>query len=226
MESNDEYALYSYKMTHDTGFAPNPFGKTLTLATCKPKIRLCKKVGHWVAGFSSVALNRDRVGEERLIYLMHVGEKKAIRDYFYDPRFADKKPSMVTPGPIAKAGDNIYRPLVNNAEDPIEFEQIENPNHWDWDNKQNHWGTQKDDLSGKYVLIAKEFYYFGGDPLFIPDDLRPSVPIGQSAHGNLTQGVKAKQFIEFIQKHFEPGRHSWPTSWPEAGEETNCGSCR
>nr|WP_269667332.1 hypothetical protein [Polaromonas naphthalenivorans] len=26
-------------MTHDSGFAPNPFHGTLTLATCKPGIR-------------------------------------------------------------------------------------------------------------------------------------------------------------------------------------------
>ncbi|WP_198140678.1 Nmad2 family putative nucleotide modification protein [Polaromonas naphthalenivorans] len=28
-----------YLMTHDSGFAPNPFHGTLTLATCKPGIR-------------------------------------------------------------------------------------------------------------------------------------------------------------------------------------------
>ena len=27
--------LFAYKMTHDTGFAPNPFWGYLTLATCK-----------------------------------------------------------------------------------------------------------------------------------------------------------------------------------------------
>ena len=31
--------LFSYKMTSDTGFAPNPFGRRVTLATCKPMIR-------------------------------------------------------------------------------------------------------------------------------------------------------------------------------------------
>lgn len=66
--------LFSYKMTHDTGFAPNPFGHTLTLATCKPQIRRSKKQGDWIAGFTSKALTGDRVGEERLIYLMQVGK--------------------------------------------------------------------------------------------------------------------------------------------------------
>ena len=42
-----------YKMTHDTGFAPNPFHGVLTLATCKPKIRACRKADDWVAGFAT-----------------------------------------------------------------------------------------------------------------------------------------------------------------------------
>lgn len=37
--------LFAYKMTHDTGFAPNPFWGYLTLATCKPKIREKKRRG-------------------------------------------------------------------------------------------------------------------------------------------------------------------------------------
>lgn len=30
-----EPRLYSYKMTDDSGFAPNPLSRILTLATCK-----------------------------------------------------------------------------------------------------------------------------------------------------------------------------------------------
>ena len=48
--------LFSYKMTHDSGFAPNPFGYTSTLATCKPQIRLHKSVDDWIAGFTSRTL--------------------------------------------------------------------------------------------------------------------------------------------------------------------------
>jgi hypothetical protein len=51
--------LFAYKMTHDTGFAPNPFHGACTLATCKPQIRLHKRVGDWIAGFTSKRLNGD-----------------------------------------------------------------------------------------------------------------------------------------------------------------------
>ena len=103
--------MFSYKMTSDTGFAPNPFGRTLTLATCKPMIRRSKHEGDWIAGFTSKTLNGDEVGSERLIYLMHVAEKLLLRDYFSDARFQDKIPDMSARGPAIKAGDNIYRPL-------------------------------------------------------------------------------------------------------------------
>ena len=35
--ASSDVRLFSYKMTNDSGFAPNPFGLTLTLATCKPE---------------------------------------------------------------------------------------------------------------------------------------------------------------------------------------------
>jgi Nucleotide modification associated domain 2 len=59
--------LFSYKMTNDSGFAPNPFWGRLTLATCKPEIRKAKRVGDWIAGFTSRELCRDPIGSERLV---------------------------------------------------------------------------------------------------------------------------------------------------------------
>ena len=125
--------LFSYKMTNDSGFAPNPFGHTLTFATCKPEIRQCILVGDWIAGFTSWKLAGHEVGSERLIYLMRVAEKLPVRDYFSDSRFQDKIPDMSARGPMAKAGDNIYRPLRPDADDWTDFEQLPNPNHWNGD---------------------------------------------------------------------------------------------
>ena len=41
--------LYSYIITRDYGFAPNPYGGMCTLATCKPVIRRKAQIGDWVA---------------------------------------------------------------------------------------------------------------------------------------------------------------------------------
>lgn len=45
--------LYVYVVTHDTGFAPNPFHGYCTLATCKPHIRGRAEAGDWVIGLGS-----------------------------------------------------------------------------------------------------------------------------------------------------------------------------
>ncbi|MCU0073863.1 hypothetical protein N8H71_19905 [Pseudomonas koreensis] len=200
--------LFTYKMTHDTGFAPNPFGHTLTLATCKPAIREKKKVGEWIAGFTSSTLNHDPVGEERLVFLMRIGEKCHLRDYFSDPRFRDKIPLPHLNDPILKAGDNIYRPLVPGATEFFHFEQLKNINHWagcgpDLDHL-------REDVSGQFVLIADIFYYFGASPLTIPSSCRPKIPKGQARHGYRTQPDRAERFLNYIQSNYKPGLHCNP----------------
>ena len=82
--------LFAYKMTDDTGFAPNPFWGCMTLATCKPQIRQCKGPGDWLAGFTSGELCDDPVGRERLVFLMKVDDKTMLADYFRDERFRSK----------------------------------------------------------------------------------------------------------------------------------------
>jgi hypothetical protein len=72
-------SLVSYKMTHDSGFAPNPFHGYLTLATCKPGIRRSgsRRVGDWIAGFTSAALCGDAVG--RNVLVAHPGNYILLR---------------------------------------------------------------------------------------------------------------------------------------------------
>ena len=76
--------LYSYKMTHDNRFAPNPLFGVLTLATCKPRMRQNMHVGEWIAGWTSksIAHSPTEVGEEKLIYLAKVTKKLTIAEYW------------------------------------------------------------------------------------------------------------------------------------------------
>lgn len=208
--------LFSYKMTSDSGFAPNPFGHTLTLATCKPQIRLRKRVDDWIAGFTSKRLAGHDVGSERLIYLMRVAETLPMGDYFFDPRFQDKIPNMSSSGPMAKAGDNIYRRIRPGADSWADFEQLPNPNHGNRDGLT--------DVSGKFVLIADEFYYFGGSALDLPPECRPEVPRGQSAHGKETPSKQARRFVGYIRSRFQPGRHGDPHRWPMVSDDAG-GRC-
>jgi hypothetical protein len=154
----DKIYLFSYKLEHDSGFAPNPFGGVLTLATCKPCIRKSKKIGDWIAGFTSKKLNGAEVGSEKLIYLMRVTTKISIGDYFNDPKYKDKIPNKNSKK--CWVGDNIYRPKISMPSSYRDYELIQNSSHDDSDIKK--------DISGQYVLISNEFYYFGRNALEIP----------------------------------------------------------
>jgi hypothetical protein len=51
MTDTKKLRLFSYKLTHDSEFAPNPFHDVLTLATCKPGMRRTKNLGIGSLGF-------------------------------------------------------------------------------------------------------------------------------------------------------------------------------
>lgn len=150
-----------YKMTHDHGFAPNPFHGVLTLATCKPRIRAHRDVGEWVAGFASQELvNQARrrgvtVQLGGLIYLMQITEVLPLDAYFEDPRFAIKRPPTESLDPVALCGDNIYY-----RDHHGEYEQLENRFHGR--------AYTKHDTGGLNALISSRFYYFGRE-CFAPD---------------------------------------------------------
>jgi hypothetical protein len=195
--------LYAYKLTNDGGFAPNPFWGVLTLATCKPQIRLKKRIGDWIGGFTSGTLNGDAVGKERLIFLAQVTDKMTIANYFRAPRFACKKPVPRSANECLRHGDNIYEPLVPLASDARELRQLLNDNHWDGDGRDcggcKPGPSRKHDVSGRFVLICDTFAYFGAKALVIPKELRPNVPRGQSAHGSQTvDQLRANAFIRFV----------------------------
>lgn len=143
--------LYCYKMTHDTGFAPNPYHGVLTLATCKPTIRRCAEKGYWISGWTSNRVKgRNQKysfddDNQKLIYLAKVTDKMCIEDYW--KKYPQKRPDRCV------FGDNIYEP-DNNEDDG--FKQHKNEGGHDLKNK-------KHDLSGKYVLICEKFYYFSVD---------------------------------------------------------------
>jgi hypothetical protein len=216
--------LFSYKLTHDTGFAPNPFWGVLTLATCKPQFRLKKKEGDWIAGFTSRELCGHPVGMERLVYLMQVHRKLRIADYFHDPEFASKIPNQKSQRGIDRAGDNIYRPKRAHARAPSDFFQLPNDHHHDKADRCSVGDSQRHDLSGEYVLTAQQFVYFGSSALKIPSNVRPEVPAGQSSHGKLTRDeLRSQRFIDYVFSEAKGQRvrgspHFWKSrdeSWRE-----------
>lgn len=197
--------LFAYKQTHDTGFAPNPFHGACTLATCKAGIRLTKRVGDWIAGYTSAKLNGDPVGGERLVYLMEVAEKLGLDAYYRDPRFAAKIPQPRAARCVERAGDNIY--YLEGGR----MRQVENPSH--------DLSSLEDDTGGEFALIGRRFFYFGSRPLVVPAAVRPVVPKGVMRYGAGTHDeARVRAFLEWVAAKGE-GIHAPPHRWP-AGDES------
>ena len=181
--------LFSYKMTDDTGFAPNPFHGFMTLANCKSEIRRIKNPildkNLYIAGFTSNQLCGEKVGEERLVFLMKVQEKVTYKEYFTNIRFQCKIPN--NNNGIGKAGDNIYQPDHNEQ---LGFKQLENYNH--------DCGNIKSDLKGLYVLISNEFYYFGSGAIPV-NNLGLKIPSVQAGHGVKSPNFQA--LLDYLEQN-------------------------
>ncbi len=210
--------LFTYKITHDHGFAPNPFQGVLTLATCKPGIRKTKCVGDWVAGFSSLELshlakkNSVEISPDALIYLAKVSKKISIPEYYKDSEFQYKIPSREHP-----FGDNIYEPLHDHAIDGSDFKQVDNTYHGK--DATNH------DIGGENVLIFNEFYYLGRNGVDIPSDIQISRPKGPTPCGyKTTNKTEISALIDWVRGEFKQGINGLPCLM-ENNQNKSCGGC-
>lgn len=188
--------MWSYKLTYDTMFAPNPLWGILTLATCKPRIRRSpnSKKGTWIAGWTACTLHNSPLqnkpisyckrGEEKLIYLAQIDETIALDKYW--EKYPQKRP-IVGCG-INHAtyyGDNIYHKESNG-----DIIQAPNNSHYKDD-------IQKDFYNGQYALVCKKFFYFTMEKrLYVPEDFRSLIHagVGQS----LKSGELVYKFIDYV----------------------------
>ncbi|MBO7055385.1 MAG: hypothetical protein J6X18_17360 [Bacteroidales bacterium] len=203
--------LYCYKMTHDTGFAPNPYHNVLTLATCKPVIRRCAKKDYWISGWASnVVQGKDKKYKDKaqkLIYLAKVSDVLSFEEY-WEKYPLKKQPTKSIEGgkecfkscgngivvrndDISFCGDNIYEP---DANDPSGFKQHKNAHH----NEQN----KAHDLSGKNVLVCEEFYYFGVENALEIKNKGFDVPRTKKFS---VDDKEAKNVIDFVTKNYSKG---------------------
>jgi hypothetical protein len=189
--------LYSYVITHDTGFSPNPFWGCCTLANCKPAIRRAAKVGDWIVGLS------PKASGNRLIYAMQVEDIITFDQYYRDRRFAEKIPDYAKGKVVYKCGDNIYKPLPNG-----DFQQLQSM-HSNGTNENPK--TKAHDLGGKNILISKTFYYFGSKPLDLPESL-DYLKVGRAHKSRFSANIMAT-FINFISRQ-TAGVNAPPQSWP------------
>ena len=165
--------ILTYRMTYDTGFAPNPFHGVLTLATCTPNHKRAElEKGDYIVGIESNALMEQRKSKglckEKNNLLIFVGEASEIlslNDYFNDLRFKKKKYKKNKCW-ILRRGDNIY------YEDGGMWKWLRGHDHDDKSitffhrNSLDHlYKTNRHviykDIYGNRVFICHRFTYFG-----------------------------------------------------------------
>lgn len=189
--------LYSYIVTHDTGFSPNPFWGCCTLADCKPAIRRTAEIADWIVGLS------PKASGNRIVFAMEVDEILDYASYHSDGRFANKIPDYNSGEVVWKAGDNIYKPLPNG-----EFQQLRSMHsHRDKENPE----TKARDLGGVNVLVARRFHYFGSSAPELPPCLEELKV--RRGHKNRFSRKTVGDFLEFISS-YPQGVSAPPTKWP------------
>lgn len=193
--------MYSYVVTRDFGFAPNPFHGVCTLATCKPVIRRNANIGDWVIGTGSVTKNLGN----QLIYAIKVTKILTFQEYWNDERFICKKPVM-NGSLVQMYGDNIYW----KDSDTDEWHQ-ENSHHSHEDGSFNTHNLKRD-IPGENVLISDHFYYFGSEPVDIPSELLNEVVKKKQGH-KIVSPQNADLLVHFLLENCDIGYNSDPMNF-------------
>lgn len=180
---------FSYIITRDFGFAPNPFQGVLTLATCKPKIRKSAQVGDYLIGNSTKATGN------KLIYMAKVEEVITFDQYWDDSRFHNKKPVMN--GSFKTLyGDNIYH---HEGEEWIQA----NSHHSKEDGLVNHANLDSDTRISDQVLICPKFFYLGASMIDIPLAFSNCVHHGIGHH--VVSEEECKSLWHYLEANYPEG---------------------
>jgi hypothetical protein len=193
--------LYSYVVARDFGFAPNPFFKFCTLATCKPKIREHASVGDWVIGTGAKVRYKY---SGRLIYAMQVSEILNFDTYWNDQRFLQKRPNLT--GSLAVLyGDNIYHHVGTHW--------VQADSHHSLEKGHRNEANLKRDTSVDRLLVACKFVYWGG--------LAPIIPKLFRAFGKKNEDICAGRGHRVFKNDLPEAFETWlaeENNWGVQGE--------
>lgn len=191
--------FYSYVISRDYGFAPNPYFGYCTLATCKQRIRKNAQIGDWVAAYGSAKMTIRR----KLVMLMRVEEILTFDEYWVDCRFRCKRPAF-NRGMMHMYGDNIYHHIGDNWMQELSH-------HSNIDGSINYLNLNRDTNTTDRVLISTEFYYFGNNAINIPGEFE--LLIGkQRNHRVCYDQILIEKFIHFMRQTYNSGIHGIPYS--------------
>ena len=202
-------SLFSYKIEHDFGLAPNPFGGYCTLAVCRGSVRGNKglRKGTWVIGTGSRSLEklRKKPTMHHLIFAMCVEELVSFDEYWMDSRFQYKKP-VISGSLVQMYGDNIYHKDDNG--------------NWIQENSAHSLTTGQPnqehlvrDTKVNIVAISQDFYYFGNNAIQIPEEYLDVCSEGRNMKGPGIPKEASSGFIEWLTFNYDLGIHGDPINW-------------
>ena len=194
--------LYSYVITRDYGFAPNPFENICSLATCKPQIRERALMGDWVAGFGGA----NTAISHKMVFLMRVDEICTFDEYWEDPRFFVKRPRF--DGNYQQCyGDNIYHHIGNEW-----MQENSHHSYVDGINQNNLLHDTRIDR----VLLSFYYWYFGENAIELPEEFAEAIAAGRP-YKKLPDNICAN-IVDWVGCHYEMGQQGLPYKWNKSGQ--------
>lgn len=186
---------YSYIVSRDYGFAPNPFGKHCTLATCKPVIRKNASVGDFIFGLTSKSQGN------KLIYALKITEKVSFNEYWNNQIYSYKKP-VLNGSLITKFGDNIYyfddyNKCWNQAD-----------SHHSYENGVTNFHNLNRDTKTNAVLISEDFYYFGKSAICLSQEMLSFLKVQRGCR--LVSEDNINIIWEYLTSNFNKGITDFP----------------
>lgn len=185
--------LYSYCLRWDDGAAPNPFWGICTLAICKPAIRRTARVGDWVVGLGSANSPIGNISDS-VVYAMRVTDVRSLWGYdiLCQAKYSGKIPDWSNKDFKRRFGDCIYD--YSQGSPPKLRVSVHSERN------------RETDLGGVNALISGHFYYFGDNPILLPENLTP-LAHKQQGHKVKANQSYAEQFVQWLDDSpYEPNK--------------------
>lgn len=180
--------LYSYSLRIDDGAAPNPYGGVCTLAICKPMIRKHAQEGDWVVGLGSTNAPMGKGDlSNHIVYAMKI-TTDPMTFHQYDQHCRVHLPIKI-PGRGADVG---YEAIVGDC---IYYKRGKKYRQRSGVHYQENMAT---DLSGEYVLLSENFYYFGEHAIELPAQFSCIRHPNQGHKVKKNEGIKT-EFVTWIE---------------------------
>lgn len=158
--------IFTYRLTHDTGFAPCVDNGLLTLACCKGGTKTVKRgLRYFIGRFFEENLQKNvevyisGIYAGKLLYIAKIDKVITMNEYFCKKEYKGRI-------------DQIYR---------WDGEELKRENR-KLKGIHNDERSNKCDINGKYVLISKEFVFWGNKAIDIDESILSFYPKGRGQY--------------------------------------------